>query len=55
MGEGAFEKAAEVGRIPTWSDRAVERGKTYRYAVTAFDQAGNESARSAIAEAAVQL
>jgi len=51
---GAFEKIAEVGAIPTYSDRAVERGKSYRYAVTAFDKAGNESSRSAVAEAHVE-
>jgi hypothetical protein len=44
---GTFEKVADLSAIPTWSDHAVESGKTYRYALTAFDQAGNESPRSA--------
>jgi hypothetical protein len=48
---GAFQKIAEVTDIPTYSDRAVERGKTYRYALSAVDKSGNESARSAIVEA----
>ncbi len=48
---GAFERVAEVSQIPAWSDQKVEHGRMYRYAVTAFDQAGNESARSAVVEA----
>ena len=47
---GAFEKIAEVSDIPTYSDKAVEAGKTYRYAVTAVDKSNNESERSAVAE-----
>jgi len=43
---GAFEKLADTSTLPTYSDRAVEHGKTYRYAVSAFDQTGNESGRS---------
>jgi hypothetical protein len=46
-GEGAFGKVAELAAVPTWSDHAVESGKTYRYTLTAFDRAGNESPRSA--------
>jgi len=52
--DGAFAKIAEVTQVPTYSDHAVEHGKTYRYAISAFDQAGNESARSASVEASVQ-
>jgi hypothetical protein len=54
IGGGAFEKVADVNEIPAYSDHAVERGKTYRYAVTAMDKSGNESARSAVVEAAMQ-
>ncbi len=43
--EGLAESAA-----PAYSDRAIESGKRYRYAITAIDQAGNESARSEPAE-----
>ncbi len=50
---GAFVKIADVGEIPTYSDRAVERGKTYRYAVTAIDKSGNESDRSPAVEATI--
>jgi predicted phage tail protein len=39
---------------PTFSDRTVEIGKRYSYTVTATDRSGNESARSAPAEAVAQ-
>jgi fibronectin type 3 domain-containing protein len=48
--DGAFEKIAEVSQVPSYSDHKVEHGKTYRYAVSAVDQSGNESARSAVVE-----
>jgi fibronectin type 3 domain-containing protein len=48
---GAFEKIASVNEIPAYSDKPVEAGKTYRYVVTAIDRSGNESVRSAVAEA----
>src|SRR5262249_11469321 len=47
---GAFEKIGEA-QIPSYSDRNVEHGKTYVYAITAFDQAGNESPKSQAAQA----
>ena len=50
-GGGSFERIAEVSLVPAYSDGKVEHGKTYRYAVSAFDHAGNESGRSAVAEA----
>jgi hypothetical protein len=49
-GTGALEKIADVSVAPSYSDRSVEHGKTYRYAITAVDQAGNESPRSAPVE-----
>jgi fibronectin type 3 domain-containing protein len=39
---------------PTYSDRNIEHGKTYRYEVTAIDRLGNESPHSAPTEAAFQ-
>ncbi len=51
---GPFERIAEISTLPTYSDKAVERGKTYRYEITAFDQAGNESARSAPGEGTLE-
>ncbi|MGB7721351.1 MAG: hypothetical protein WBL65_15705 [Bryobacteraceae bacterium] len=50
-GAGPFEKIGEMVTIPSYSDRAVEHGKTYRYAVSAIDKTGNESARSVPVEA----
>jgi hypothetical protein len=49
---GAWEKLAEVSQVPAYSDHQVQSGKTYQYAISAIDQAGNESPRSAAAEAA---
>ena len=42
---GAFERVTET-EIPTFSDRNVEPGKTYRYEVSAVDRSGNESSRT---------
>jgi fibronectin type 3 domain-containing protein len=50
VGKGAFEKIADVPAAPSYSDRAVEHGKSYRYAVTSVDRTGNESERSATVE-----
>jgi hypothetical protein len=50
-GDGAFEAIAADVQAPNYSDRAVETGKRYRYAVTAVDETGNESKRSEIVEA----
>ncbi len=47
LGGGALQKLGETREAPSYSDRNVEPGKSYRYAVTAFDQLGNESAMSA--------
>lgn len=47
---GDFEKIAGPIDAPAYSDRAVEAGKTYRYAVSAVDRTGNESARTAPVE-----
>jgi hypothetical protein len=44
---GDFVKLADVSAIPSYSDRSAVHGQTYRYSITAFDRAGNESARSA--------
>lgn len=47
---GDFAAIAELVDAPAYSDRQVEAGRKYRYTIAAIDQAGNESARSAIAE-----
>lgn len=52
-GSGAFEKIADVSAVPSYSDRKVEHDKKYHYAITAVDQAGNESPRSATVDVAM--
>ena len=51
LGDGPFRKLAETD-VPTYSDKAIEAGKPYRYAVSAVDQRGNESEKSPPVEAA---
>lgn len=43
---GAFERIGDLTEAPAFSDRSAESGATYRYAVTAVDQKGNESPKS---------
>jgi fibronectin type 3 domain-containing protein len=50
---GGFERVGEVN-LPAYSDRQAQTGHAYRYAITAFDQSGNESQRSAPVEAALR-
>lgn len=51
---GEYQRlTAEPILVQSFGDPAVEPGKTYYYAVTALDRAGNESARSAPAAATV--
>ncbi len=47
---GKFERIADLIEAPSYSDKAVESGRKYRYQVSAVDQAGNESERSPPAE-----
>ena len=49
---GAFQRQGELLTLPSFSDRNVEHGKHYRYAISAVDQRGNASARSALVEVA---
>lgn len=49
-GEGAPAKITELLASPHYSDKDVRSGARYRYAVSAADISGNESARSAVAE-----
>ena len=50
---GPIERVGEV-EVPAYSDPNVQPEKTYRYAVTAFDRAGNESPQTAPAEVQLQ-
>jgi hypothetical protein len=54
VGGGAWEKLTDVSQVPAYSDHQVESGKTYQYAISAVDQAGNESPRSAVVETITQ-
>jgi fibronectin type 3 domain-containing protein len=50
-GSGQFERIGESHDAPGFSDKTVEKGKRYRYAVTAYDKSGNESLLSEPVEA----
>jgi fibronectin type 3 domain-containing protein len=50
---GPFERISGLLGAPSFSDARVERGKRYRYAVSAADRLGNESARSEPVEASL--
>ena len=45
-GDGPWKKIADSNAIPSYSDSTVEKGKTYHYAVSAFDKLNNESEHS---------
>lgn len=47
------KQIAEGLTAPAFSDRDVKPGTKYRYQVSALDNAGNESAKSAVAEAVI--
>jgi hypothetical protein len=53
-GGGAVARVAGPIDEPTYSDRAVEAGMKYGYAVSAVDKAGNESARSMAVDVTAQ-
>lgn len=48
--DGQLAPVAESGQTPGYTDRTIERGKPYRYAVSALDTAGNESRPSEAVE-----
>jgi len=50
-GSASFQHLADTQQAPSYSDRKIEPGKKYRYAVSAFDKNANESAKSAPVEA----
>jgi fibronectin type 3 domain-containing protein len=47
---GPFERQGDLVTLPTFSDRKVEHGKTYRYAISAVDGKNNISENSAPVE-----
>jgi hypothetical protein len=52
LGSGPFERLVDTQELPTFSDRKIESGKVYRYAVSAVKRNGFESKLSAPVEAA---
>jgi hypothetical protein len=46
VGTAAFEKLVDMVESSSYSDTKIESNKPYRYALTAVDQAGNESPKS---------
>ena len=55
VGDGPFERIADLLEAPNYSDRKVEPGKRYRYAVSSVDRIGNESEKSTPVEALAPL
>jgi len=55
QGDGVWQRISPAQPVvgPAFHDTQVQRSNTYRYAVTAIDQSGHESARSAEAEETV--
>ncbi len=47
-----LERQGTLVTLPAYSDRKLEHGKTYRYAISAVDKKNNESGQSTPAEAA---
>lgn len=47
---GPMQRQGALQPLPTYSDRHLERGKSYRYAVSAVSRKGIESAQSAAVE-----
>jgi len=50
---GPFAPLGELVEQPSYSDKTVAAGAKYRYAITAIDQGGNESAKSTAIEIAM--
>jgi len=51
LGNAPWERLADTQELPTYSDRKIESGKTYRYAVSAVKRNGLESPMTAPVEA----
>lgn len=50
-GDGPFTRVTEMQESPSYSDRKLTAGTTFRYRVSAIDRAGNESELSAVVTA----
>jgi len=53
-GDRPFARVGELLDTPAYTDRAIAAGQRYRYAVSAADRNGNESARAAPVEVTAQ-
>jgi len=49
-GDGPLQPLTDLVELPAYSDRKIESGKKYRYAISAVDLRGNESALSSPVE-----
>jgi len=47
---GPFQRLGDLVPLPTYTDHAVEHGKTYGYKISAIDKKGNQSAQSSLTE-----
>jgi hypothetical protein len=50
VGDGSLQPLSDLVELPAYSDRKIESGQRYRYAVSAVDVRGNESAPSSPVE-----
>jgi fibronectin type 3 domain-containing protein len=50
VNNGPFQRLGALITLPTYTDHAVEHGKTYGYKITAIDKKGNESGQSSTVE-----
>ncbi len=50
INNGAFQRLGDLVALPTYTDHAVEHGKTYTYKISATDKKGNESVQSSPTE-----
>ncbi len=50
INNGPFARLGDLVALPTYTDHAVEHGKTYTYKISALDKKGNESAPSSSTE-----
>jgi hypothetical protein len=50
VNNGPFERLGDLVPLPTYTDHAVEHGKSYSYKISAIDKKANESGQSSAAE-----
>jgi len=50
VNNGPFQRLGDLITLPTYTDHAVEHGKSYSYKISAIDKKGNQSAQSGVVE-----